>query len=112
MNENKGFDGNQTKEVLINALIFLTQTFIYYVVEQNKIFAALSMMAALFSLYTIPLSKSDVKSTIVGSISVNIIVSILFITYYLNNFNIIFLSIWVFISIWFIYKLIEKIRQK
>jgi len=112
MQENKGFNKDQTKEVLLNSLIFSIQIFIFYVIEQNKLFAALATMAALFSLYTIPLSKSDVKSTIIGSLSINIIVSIFFITYYYNNFNIIFITIWILISIWFIYKLIEKIKFK
>jgi hypothetical protein len=112
MQENKGFEKDQIREVLLNALIFSIQIFVFYVIEQNKLFAALATMAALFSLYTIPLSKSDIKSTIIGSISVNIIVSIFFITYYINNFNIIFLFIWILISIWFLYKLKEKIKLK
>ena len=112
MQENKGFEKDQIREVLLNALIFSIQLFVFYVIEQNKLFAALATMAALFSLYTIPLSKSDIKSTIIGSISVNIIVSIFFITYYINNFNIIFLFIWILISIWFLYKLKEKIKLK
>ena len=110
MQENKGFDKEQVKEVMLYALIFSIQIFIFYVIEQNKLFAALATMAALFSLYSIPLSKSDVKSTIIGSLSVNIIMSIFFITYYFNNFNISFLVIWVSISIWFIYKIIEKFK--
>ena len=105
MKENKGFDKKQVKEVMINALIFFIQMSIFYVIEQNKLFGALATMAALFSLYSIPLSKSDVKSTIIGSLSVNEIVSIFFISYYFNHFNIIFLVIWLLISIWFFYKL-------
>jgi len=111
MEENKGFDNKQIKEVMINALIFSIQIFIFYTIEQNKLFAALATMAALFSLYSIPLSKSDVNSTFIGSISVNVIMSIFFITYYFNNLNIFFLVIWILISIWFIYRIINKLNN-
>lgn len=112
MEENKGFDDSQIKEVLINTLVFTVQAVIFYAVEHNKLFIALSTMALLFSMYSIPLSKSDVKSTIIGSISVNILMSIFFIAYYYNNFNLYFLIIWVLISLWFMYKLIEKFKIK
>jgi len=112
MDENKGFNKEQIREVMINALIFFIQMFIFYVIEQNKLFASLATMAALFSLYSIPLSKSDVKSTIIGSLSINEIVSIFFVVYYFNQFNIFFLVIWILISIWYVYRLIDKIKEK
>ncbi len=112
MQDKKGFDNNQVQEVMINALIFAIQIIIFYLLERNKLFSALATMATLFSLYSIPLSKSDVKSTIIGSLFINVLMSIFFIAYYLNNNNIIFLVIWILILIWFTYKLIEKFKLK
>lgn len=112
MKDKQGFDKGQIKEVMINAFIFSIQMIVFYLIEQNKIFTALATMAALFSLYTIPLSKSDIKSTIIGSLFVNVLMSIFFISYYFNNNNIIFIVIWILILIWFTYKLIEKFKLK
>ena len=110
MAKQEGFNKKQTKEVIVNALIFAVQMIIFYAIEKDKMFAALAIMASLFSMYSISLSKSDVKSTIIGSLSVNILISIFFITYYFNNYNVFFIIAWTSITIWFTYKLIEKFK--
>ena len=108
MQNKKGFNKEQTIEVLINSVVFAVPTVIFYI-QENKLMAALAIMASLFSLYSISLSKSDVKSTILGSISINIIISLFITFYYFDSGNWIWMMIWLLLIFWFVYKLREKI---
>jgi Flp pilus assembly protein protease CpaA len=110
MQNQKGFNKNQTTEVLINSFIFVIPMAMFYM-QGNKLLAALAAMAAFFNLYSISLSKSDVKSTIVGSYVSNVLIASFIIYHYFNNSDWILFSIWLLITIWFIYKLKGKITS-
>jgi len=62
-------------------------------------------MASFFSLYVISLSKSDIRSSLLGSNAVNVLTSIFIITSYYNNNKWWHLGIWTLLLLWFLYKL-------
>ncbi|MEN8137684.1 MAG: hypothetical protein ABFR62_04555 [Bacteroidota bacterium] len=110
MKKDKGYNKKQTIEALLNSLVFAIPTVIFYL-QGNKIMAALSAMASLFNLYTIPLSKSSTKTTLIGASSINIITSLFIILFYFSIKSWLLLLIWVLVIMWYIYNLIKtKIR--